>query len=440
MPIPDLPDRLAQRARNLRSSAIRDLLALTGQPGTLSLAGGLPATEGFPVARLAEVAQQVLTPGRAARALQYATTEGDPELRDWIARYETGATGVAVDPDDVLIVTGSQQGLDLAGKALVDVGAEVAIEQPGYLGAIQALGLFQPRFLPIPVDGSGIRTDVLEARLRRGHRPVLVYVVPNFQNPTGATASVERRRQLARLADRYGFVVLEDDAYRELRFGPETPPTIREFTDRAVRLGSFSKTVAPGLRIGWLVAPAWLRDPLVRAKQAADLQAPTLTQQLVAGLVADEAWWASHLEDLRGRYAARAGALATALRQEFGDRLTFAEPTGGMFVWARFDDGTDTSALLAAALRAGVGFVPGAEFFTGRPDRACLRLSFATNEPTALAEAARRLATAHAAVRDATRPAVRGDATAAAPDAVDDAAPTNLGVGRRRASRTPDAA
>jgi 2-aminoadipate transaminase len=341
------------------------------------------------------VAQEVLASDHPAAALQYAATEGDPDLRAWVAAYESDATGTAIAADDVLIVTGSQQGLDLVGKALVDAGTTVAIERPGYLGAIQALGLYQPHFLPVPVDAGGLRTDVLEDQLRAGHRPALVYVVPTFQNPTGVTLDAARRRHLAGLADRYGFLVVEDDPYRELRFaGPALPP-VRHFTDRAVRLGSFSKTVAPGLRIGWVVAPAWLRAGLARAKQAADLQAPTLTQRLIAGVVADEGWWSAHLADLRRRYAERAAALSASLRAELGERLAFAEPTGGMFVWGRFGDGTDAADLLPLALEEGVGFVPGAEFFTVEPDHRTVRLSFSTNPPAALADAAGRLGRAH---------------------------------------------
>ncbi|MFN0090935.1 MAG: PLP-dependent aminotransferase family protein [Acidimicrobiales bacterium] len=388
------PAALNPLIADLRSSAIRDLLALTQAPGVLSLAGGLPAADTFPADAVSAAAARLLA-GDPAAALQYATTEGHPLLRAWIARYEAARSGREVDPDRVLVTSGSQQALDLLIRTLCAPGAVVAVEEPGYLGALQALRAAGASLRPFPVDAEGLDVEALAEALAGGLRPVALYTVATHQNPTGVTLSAERRRTLGELADRYGFVVIEDDPYAELWFEAPPPPPIRRATEWAVTLGSFSKTVAPGLRVGWAVLPDALHAPMVRLKQAADLQAGTFSQALVAALVTDEHWWSDHLVRLRSVYAQRAGALAGALAERFGDSLALNRPLGGMFLWGRFTDGADAAEVLRAALERHVAFVPGAEFFTGPPDRGAVRLSFATNPPAQLAEAAARLARAH---------------------------------------------
>jgi 2-aminoadipate transaminase len=298
----------------------------------------------------------------------------------------------------VIVTAGSQQALDLVVRTLVRPGSVVVVEEPGYLGALQVLRAAGADLVPVPVDTDGLDVDALAARLAAGLRPVAVHTVTTFHNPSGATLSVERRRRLAELADRYGFVVLEDDPYAEIRFGGGPLPAVRAFTDRAVTLGSFSKTVAPGLRVGWCVVPEPLMVPVVRLKQAADLHAGSLSQALVVGLVSDTAWWATHLAGIRQVYADRAAALTAALAESFGERLVVGAARGGMFLWGRFADGTRTPELLAPALAEGVAFVPGPEFFTRPGGEDSVRLAFATNGPEQLAEAARRLARAHAAL------------------------------------------
>ena len=385
-------------AATLRSSAIRDLLALTQAPGVRSLAGGLPQPDTFPAARLADVARDVLA-GGARTALQYGPTEGDPALRAWIAAYETARSGSAegpgsgagpVAPERVTVTAGSQQALDLLARVLCAPGDAVVVEEPTYLGGLQAWRAAGAVPHPVPTDADGLDVDALARLLAGGLRPVAVHTIPTFQNPTGSLLPVARRRQLAALADRYGFTVVEDDPYAELwtpAAGGPVPP-VRAWNPDVVTLGSFSKTVAPGLRVGWAVLPPRLAAPVNRLKQAADLQTSTLAQALVAGLVADGAWWHAHLATVRVTYAAQGAALA--------DALAFARPRGGMFVWARLADGTDTARLLAAGLARGVAFVPGAEFHVGRPDAATLRLAFATLAPQGLREAVERLALAHA--------------------------------------------
>jgi 2-aminoadipate transaminase len=303
-----------------------------------------------------------------------------------------------VDPSRVLVTSGSQQALDLLARTLCAPGATVVVEEPAYLGALQALCAAGAVPHPVPLDEDGLDVDELARRLAGGLRPALVYTVTTFQNPSGAVLAPARRVQLAELAARYGFTVVEDDPYAEIRFGIPPVPPVRATNDAdVVTLGSFSKTVAPGVRVGWAVLPEPLVGPLTRLKQAADLQTGSLGQAVVARLVADRPWWEHHLDEVRAVYAERAAALADALGAAFGDRLALGSPRGGMFLWGRFTDGTPTSALLPVALAHGVGFVPGEEFFSGPdPDRSSLRLSFATNGPAGLAEAARRLAAAHA--------------------------------------------
>jgi len=386
------PVPLAARAAHLRSSAIRDLLALTQRPGVISLAGGLPAPDAFPVERIAAVTARLLRSAPEA-LLQYSTTEGHPGLRAWIAERATTQRARPVGADDVLVTHGSQQALDLLAKVLVDPGATVAIDEPGYVGAIQALSLFEPDFLPVPVDRDGMRVDVLAERLEAGARPRLLYTVVNFQNPTGATMSQARRARLAQLAEHYGFLVVEDDPYGALRFAGEPVASVARWSDLVVSLGTFSKLVAPGLRIGWMVVPAWLRPVLVRAKQGADLHTSSWGQAVLAEVVAERAWLADHTEALVRLYGTRMRALADALTGELGEGVGFERPDGGMFLWARIP-GVDTTALLAAAVERGVAFVPGAAFFAGPGDPGALRLSYSVATPETLHEGARRLARA----------------------------------------------
>jgi 2-aminoadipate transaminase len=384
---------LARRMAALRSSAIRDLLKVTEQPGMISLAGGLPSPDAFPVEELREVNDRVLRE-RPIALLQYSTTEGWPELRAWIAEQATKRRDRPVSPDDVLITHGSQQALDLAAKVYLDAGDVVAIDEPGYVGAIQALSVFEPRFVPIPVDDSGLVVDVLEERLAAGERPRLVYTVVNFQNPTGATLALHRRQRLAELAERYGFLVVEDDPYWALRFAGDHLPSMAAWSDHVIALGTFSKLVVPGLRVGWVVAPPGVREHLARVKQGADLHTSSWGQVLLAELVADQGWLVSHQERLVKVYGTHADALADSIERRLGARLAFQRPDGGMFLWGRLTGEVEAVPLLAAAVERGVAFVPGDAFYTGAGDPRTLRLSFATASPAELDEGVARLAAA----------------------------------------------
>ena len=384
---PSLPSSGA--AERVGSSAIRDLLHLTQRPDVISLAGGLPSPAAFPVEVIASVTQEVLADGAEA-ALQYSTTEGHPGLRAWVAQRHP----VATDPDQVVVTHGSQQALDLLVRATVTPGDTIALADPGYVGALQAFRLAGAALAGIPADGEGLRVDILADRLADGLRPSLVYVVAEFDNPSGVTLSADRRQDLARLADHYGFLIVEDDPYGALRWAGARLPALSTLSDRVVTLGTTSKILAPGLRVGWAVAPGPLTARLVVLKQAADLHTSSLNQAIAAGVLERPGFLEPHLRGLRERYSRQSGALQDALRGRLGDRIAFHAPEGGMFLWARLRDGTDTAALLPRALDAGMAFVPGNAFSVQDPQRTGLRLSFATEGPEALAEAVDRLGTA----------------------------------------------
>jgi 2-aminoadipate transaminase len=387
------PVPLAGRTARLRSSAIRDLLSVTQRPEVISLAGGLPAPDSFPVDELRTITDKVFADAPESM-LQYSTTEGHEGLRRWIAERAAGERGRPVDPAEVLVTHGSQQALDLVAKALVDVGTVVAIDEPGYIGAIQALSVFEPQFLPIPVDAGGIDVDVLAEKLASGARPRLVYTVINFQNPTGATLAAARRARLGALAEQYGFLVVEDDPYGALRFAGERLPSVAQWSDNVVSLSTFSKLVVPGLRVGWLIAPPWLMPHLVRLKQGADLHTSSWGQVVLHELLTRQGWLGDHGRALVHIYGTRANALADALDARLGGRLSFRRPDGGMFLWARLTNGADARTLFRVALGRDVAFVPGDAFYTGTPDPSTLRLSYATATPAMLDEGARRLAAA----------------------------------------------
>jgi 2-aminoadipate transaminase len=394
-----MPPSLSHRARTSTSSAIRDLLKLTEQPGILSLAGGLPAAASFPTARLAEQANTILSDSGpyGPQALQYGRTEGVTELRELLA----GLSGAA--PASVIVTTGSQQALDLISRCLVDPGDVVVVESPSYIGALQAMRSYAPAFEPIPGDGDGLDTALLEQRLLAGLRPTMCYVVSNFANPTGATLSLQRRHHLLELARRYEFLILEDDPYGDLRFRGESLPSIRDLpgaADHVALARTTSKTVAPGLRIGWAVLPDWLVDPVVVAKQAVDLHTSTLSQYLVLGLLTDQTAHVARVHQTTARYARHAEALVSALQRHVGDAIELAPFDGGMFLWGRMTDPTiDTTAMLPTALANGVAYVPGAAFYAQRPGEtgaaphSFLRMSFATLSADQFDEAAQRLGT-----------------------------------------------
>jgi 2-aminoadipate transaminase len=383
-----LPDTAA-RLRGVRSSPVREILALTERSGVISFAGGLPAPELFDAAGLRTAYAAALDD--AGRTLQYSTTEGNPDLRAAIAARLT-ARGLATGADEILVTSGSQQALTLAATVLLEPGDVVLAEEPSYLAALQAFALAGAVVVPVACDDEGLDPDAVAAAAAE-HRPRLLYTIPTFQNPTGRTLGIQRRRALAAVAERHGFWLIEDDPYGELRYRGEPLPSLATMPgaeDRTLALSTLSKVAAPGLRIGWVRTPPALRASLVVAKQAADLHSSTIDQAAAAHWLAAVDLDA-HVAGLRAAYGERRDALLDGLAAALPPGSTHNRPDGGMFVWARLPDGWDAEALLRRALEHGVAFVPGYPFFAGEPDRATLRLSFTTHAPAEIAEGLARL-------------------------------------------------
>ena len=367
---------LARRAERLNPSIIREILKVTERPGIISLAGGLPAAEGFPVDELSEATARVLTQS-PREALQYAASEGFGPLREWLAA-ELGTQGLKADASQILITTGSQQGLDLVGKVLIDPGSRVAVEAPTYLGALQAFAPYEPEFVTVDCDDEGPRPEALGAA--RDAR--FLYVLPNFQNPSGRCIGDARRDALVREAQRIGLPLVEDNPYGDLWFDapPPAPLSARVTDSSAIYLGSFSKVLAPGLRLGYVVAPPALFPKLLQAKQAADLHTPGFNQRVVHEVVRD-GFLSRHVPTVRARYKAQRDAMRAALEQHMPNGCRWTVPSGGMFFWVELPAQIDAIALLPKAVEAGVAYVPGAAFFSSAPRANTLRLSFVTVSP-----------------------------------------------------------
>ncbi|WP_435189690.1 PLP-dependent aminotransferase family protein [Streptomyces sp. bgisy126] len=386
-PVPAVASRLA----GVGSSPVRDILALTARPEMISFAGGLPAPELFDVAGIRAAYDGVLA-DLPRQALQYSTTEGDPELRAAVAGRLT-ARGLPTDADDLLVTTGSQQALTLLATALLEPGGVVLVEDPCYLAALQTFAFAGARVVPVPTDDQGIVPEALEEIAAR-ENPTLLYVVPTFQNPTGRTLPAERRTAVAEAAARHGFWIVEDDPYGELRYDGEPVPWIAAdpaAADRTVLLGSFSKVMAPGLRLGHLRAPAGLRRSCVIAKQAADLHTSTVDQAAAARYLRDSDLDA-HVAVMRAAYRERRDAMLDGLPAALPGGSRWNRPEGGMFVWVTLPEGYDATALLRTAVGHEVAYVPGAPFFCGEPDPGAMRLSFTTHSAEEIGEGLRRLA------------------------------------------------
>lgn len=380
---------LAALSLTARSSVIRDLLEHAKRPGVISLAGGIPDPSLFPVAEIAQSAQRVLE--RDSDVLQYGLTNGEHNARMAVAPL----LGQPADPDRIVVTTGSQQGLDLLTKVLINPDDVVLVGDPSYLGALQAFRSHGATLHPLPVDEAGLVVDALEDYLNTpgSPRPKFVYVVSNFQNPTGVVLSEARRSQLVLLAEEHGFLVVEDDPYGQLRYDGVAPPPIGPGSESVVRLRSTSKVLAPGLRVGWMEGPRWLIDAVVVAKQSADLHTSTLSQAIVADLLSDTDWFSEHVGHIRGQYRLRRDAICDALDSSFGSGVTYQRPEGGMFVWARFGD-VDMTELLPTALDLGVAFVPASAFMIRSGGSSSARLSFASLDPADFQTATDRLAAA----------------------------------------------
>lgn len=384
---------LAQRAHKMNPSVIREILKVTEKPGIISFAGGLPSPQTFPVEAFADACATVLkTDGRAA--LQYAASEGYRPLCEWVARQLPWD----VSPDQVLITTGSQQGLDLVAKVLIDEGSPVLVETPTYLGALQAFTPMEPRIVSVHSDAEGIDVDDLK-RKAQGAR--FLYVLPNFQNPTGRTMSEARRQALVDAAKAAGLPIVEDNPYGDLWFDQPPPlPLTARSPEGGIYLGSFSKVLAPGLRLGYVVAPKAIMPKLLQAKQAADLHSPSFNQRMVAEVLKD-GFLDRHVPTIRALYKHQCEVMLAALSEAMaGLDVQWNSPDGGMFLWARLPAGVNAVELLPRAVDKGVAFVPGAAFYADEADPRAMRLSFVTASEEQIRTGVKALA-------DAIREAIR---------------------------------
>jgi 2-aminoadipate transaminase len=375
-----MPFTLAQRAHQMNPSVIREILKVTEKPGIISFAGGLPSSETFPIEAMQAACAKVLSQDGKA-ALQYAASEGHGPLRDWVAQ-ELKQQGMQVGADQVLITTGSQQGLDLVAKVLIDPGSRVLVETPTYLGALQAFTPMEPVIEGVASDDQGVLPEALRQQAS-GAR--MAYLLPNFQNPTGRTMSESRREAVVQVAINTGLPLLEDNPYGELWFDQAPPPALAaRHPDGTLYLGSFSKILAPGLRLGYVVAPRSIYAKLLQAKQAADLHTPSFNQRVVAEVLKD-GFLERHVPTIRARYQAQCQAMLGALEKAFGhsgnggeNSLSWNRPAGGMFLWTRLPAGLNAIDLLPLAVEHNVAFVPGSAFYAADPDPRSMRLSFVT--------------------------------------------------------------
>lgn len=384
----------ASRTRVMTSSVMRDLMAITERPEVISLAGGLPDTASFPAEEMARVMGQVAR-DNSARALQYGPTDGLASTREVIAQVMEWQ-GVGVDPGDILVTTGGQQAIDLACKALIDPGDVIVAEGPTYPGAIPTFSSYQADVVQVGMDQDGMKVDELEETLARleaeGRRPKFIYTVPTFQNPAGVTMSLPRRRRLVEIAAERELIVLEDEPYSLLRYEGTPLPTLLELDGGrfVVHAGTFSKMLAPGLRLGWAIAPRPVMEKLVLGAQATTLCPSPFTQLFVSGYMAT-GQWRTYIEELRGIYTGRRDAMLAALEAHLPPAATWTRPQGGLFVWATLPGFIDTTDLLARALGANVAFVPGRAAFVNGDGGSSMRLNFSASDPETIEEGVRRI-------------------------------------------------
>lgn len=384
--------QFAARMRKTPRSFIREILKVTEDDTIISFAGGLPNPALFPVKEIREAAADVLS-DNGTGALQYSTTEGYLPLRQWIAERYRRRTGLMVSPDTILITNGSQQSLDLIGKICIDRDDPVTIEKPGYLGAIQAFSLYEPVFHSVELNFDGPDIDYLR-HVVDTHSPKFFYGIPNFQNPSGISYSKEKRRKVADILSDSDTLFIEDDAYGELRFRGDELPLVTEYLPtQGIITGSFSKIIAPGLRMGWIVAPPEFYTQLVTAKQASDLHSNYLTQQIIHKYLTDNDL-DSHLLRIRDSYRRQRDTMVQAIEEYFPPEITITRPDGGMFIWATLPDTFSTMDLFDIAIKDHVAFVPGDPFYTGCGPTNCMRLNYSNADDDLIIEGIRRLGNA----------------------------------------------
>jgi 2-aminoadipate transaminase len=391
-------NRYAQRTQQMKSSAIRELLKFAEMPDVISFAGGMPAPEVFPIKEFREACDKVLSENGAA-CLQYGSTDGYMPLREMIARH-SARYGITVTVDNILPTSGSQQALDLLGRIFINPGDRILVESPTYVGALQAWRMYGAEFIPVPFDEDGMITNELEARLRAG--PKFIYVLPNFQNPTGVTLSYERRLKLIELADRYGVPIIEDDPYGQLRYEGENLPALEVldsqtrlqgkcYSGNVIYLSTFSKTLAPGIRLAWVVAPPEIINKLSLAKQGADLHTSTFNQ-IVAYEVAKGGFLDEHVKIIRKTYKERLNVMIDTLEEHMPEGIKWTKPKGGLFLWLTTPECLDCQDFFEDAVKEKVAFVPGTSFFAEGGGHNTMRLNFSNATPEKINEGIGRLA------------------------------------------------
>lgn len=395
-------ERYADRTEGMRSSAIREILKITQHPDIISFAGGLPAPELFPGERIAKVTARLME-SQAGDALQYSVTEGYPPLREMIVE-RMHQIGIHCNIENVLITAGSQQALDLIGKVMLNPGDNVYVEEPTYLGALQAWYAYQAGFITVPTDDEGIITGALEEKLQSGDGK-FIYALPTFQNPSGVTMPLERRKELVLLSDKYGVPIVEDDPYGELYYeGEEESPlisldasTLRNecdecfITGNVIYLSTFSKTLCPGFRVAWMVAPEDVITRMVQAKQGSDLHTGTLAQ-MIAYETAQDGFLEEHVRELREVYKSRRDLMLALMDELFPPGVTWTHPKGGLFLWARLPEDMNSAELLEKAVQHKVAFVPGGPFFPNGGGQNTMRINFSNASKEQIEEGIKRLA------------------------------------------------
>ncbi len=394
-----MPLQFADRLNNVETSAIRELFKLLGKPGIISFAGGFPDSAMFDVEGIRAASNAALDEEPGA-ALQYGATEGYTPLREQLATFMASKGAKNLAAENLIVTTGSQQALDLLGKTLISPGDKVIVEGPTFLATIQCFRLYGAELISAPIDGNGVKTDELE-KLIAEHQPKFVYLIPTFGNPSGAMLSLERRKAVLEMAVKHQTLIVEDDPYGDLYFGAAPPPSLLNLSatvpgsrDLLVHCGSLSKVLSPGLRVGWMIAPAALLANATMCKQFSDAHTSTFAQATAAQYLKAGRMPAT-LAKVRAVYAERAQAMGDALRKELGDAVAFVQPEGGLFVWARLTGAggkvADGNVLAKRAIEKGVAFVPGTPFFCANPDHATFRLSFATADVEKIREGVARL-------------------------------------------------
>jgi len=384
-----MEELFAERIQGVPRSFIREILKASLNPEVISFAGGLPNPSFFPAKEI-EAATSAVFNRYGASILQYSNSEGELGLREYISNRYKDKKGLDIPAENIIITNGSQQGIDLLAKVFLNPGDSVLIEEPGYLGAIQSLSLYQPDFCPVPVDGYGMDVEALEKKSSELSAKML-YMVPSFQNPSGITYSNANRKDVAAVAKKNGFILIEDDPYGELRFSGEHADSFGTFLpEQTVLLGSFSKVVAPGFRLGWLAAPTWIHEKLLVAKQAADLHTSSFTQKIILEFLNSHNL-DDHICKITDVYGKQCQAMIEAIERYFPEEITITRPEGGMFLWGKLPEGKDSMALFDEAVKDKVVFVPGDPFYTAKGSKNSFRMNYSCVDPETIEEGVVRM-------------------------------------------------